>query len=435
MKKHIYLRVLLLMAATWLVQSNCAVNKKIVLTNRYDVLKLGHLPVGLWVTPPDSFRNDAEYKKISDCGINFLNGFGYNENTPDKINSSLALCERYGLKYFVNKTNVDKAIKAYATDPDKKLLDTFIAGIKGYSNHPAFAGELLMDEPGKPLIPSVAAFTKRFEKEYPGKMWHVNLFPAYATGGIQTFSYEDYIDSWLKYTEPNYLSYDSYPLLKDAGIINDYFYNLDLVRSKTLERGIPFWTFIQTLSIAQTPGVPDKRDPSEADIRWQVWVNLAFGAKGIQYFCYWSPGSGAELFGAALIALDGKETAQYGYVKKLNADINKTGQILLGCDALGVIQTAKKPYPLYSPEIRSFGPVRKAEGDDHVIGCFKDRNGKFKVLVMPLTPDKGATVSLLLDKEVKSVTLVQGETVQRQKVRKGCLVQSIAAGNAVLIEF
>ena len=28
-----------------------------------------------------------------------------------------------------------------------------------------------------------------------------------------------------------------------------------------------------------------KRDPTEAQIRWQVFTSLAYGAKGVLYFC------------------------------------------------------------------------------------------------------------------------------------------------------
>lgn len=435
MNNKVFSKFLLLILVSGVFGSNNVAIAKTVQKNQYDVLGIGCLPVGMWVTPPDRFRNDAEYKKMAESGINFVNGFSHNENTPDDIKQALDLCNKNGLKYFVNRRSVHAAIHTHAHSTATGIPDDFIAGLKEYADYPAFAGELLMDEPGKPLILSVAAFTKSFENNFPDKMWHVNLFPTYATGGIQTFSYEDYIDTWLKYTEPRYLSYDSYPLLKEGGIINDYYFNLDLVRAKTYERKIPFWTFIQTLSIAQTPGVPDKREPSEADIRWQVWSNLAFGAKGIQYFCYWSPGNGAELFSDALIAADGRETAKYSYVKKLNADIRMTGKILLDCDAVGVIQTAVKPFPLFAPEMRNFGPVLRVTGEDNIAGCFKDKRGKYYVLISPLTPEKGADVTLQLDKKVKYVTLIKGDCAKKIKVNNNRIAQNIGIGEAVLIAF
>ena len=30
-----------------------------------------------------------------------------------------------------------------------------------------------------------------------------------------------------------------------------------------------------------------KRDPTEAQIRWQVFTSLAYGAKGVLYFTNW----------------------------------------------------------------------------------------------------------------------------------------------------
>ncbi len=403
--------------------------------NSYDPLELGCLPVGMWVTPPEKFLNDAEYKRMAMSGINFVNGFGYHERSNGNINKALDLCHKYGLKYFVNRSDARKTILAYDQNKDESVLLQFISDAKLFAAHPAYAGELLLDEPGKDLIPTVAEFTSHYEKTYPDKMWHVNLFPTYATIGIKTHSYEDYIDTWLDATNPRYLSYDSYPLLTDGTIIDDYYYNLDLIRSKTLDRKIPFWTFVQTLSIARTPEVPDKKDPNEVDIRWQVWANLAFGAKGIQYFCYWTPASTSEDFGDALIGLDGKATARYKYVKKLNTDIKKAGEILLHCDAVGVIQTSPNPFPLYGIGLSSFGPILSVSGDDNIVGCFKDEDGQLKALIAPLLPGKSATVVLELDTKVKSVNIISDKKEREVKVKKQQLKHKIAAGDAVLIEF
>lgn len=403
--------------------------------NNYDVLGLRQLPIGMWVTPPDQFRNEKQFKRISRVGINFVNGFSYHENSLEKIENTLDLCAKYNLKYFVNRNNASEAILSYAEEPVQSILDNFMAGVEDYVDHPAYAGELLFDEPGKPLFGSVSAFTKQFQKQFPDKMWHVNLFPTYATGGIQSPSYEDYISSWLDQVNPGYLSFDSYPLLKKGGIIRDYFYNLDLIRSKTVERGIPFWSFIQTLSIAQTPGVPDKRDPSEEEIRWQVWMNLLFGAKGIQYFCYWSPGSGSEVFSDALITREGKKTKKYNYVRGINNDINQIGNILLHCDAVGVIQTAKTPYPLYSESLEHFGYLKRTSGDDSMVGCFIDPDGRHYLLATSLTPENGATVKFVFDDSIDHVIAIKGKRTKRINIKNGELVKTISPGDAILITY
>lgn len=403
--------------------------------NRYDIMNMNELPIGMWVTPTDQYRNDGQFQRITKAGINFVNGFCPHEDTSDEIKTALDLCAKYNLKYFVNRRNVHKAILSYADNPDNTIIENLMADVKDYIAHPACAGELLFDEPGKPLFSSVEAVIKEYEKLYPDKMWHINLFPTYATGGIKTTSYEDYISSWLNVIDPKYLSYDSYPLLKTGGIIQDYFYNLDFIRAKTLQRKIPFWTFIQTLSIAQTPGVPDKRDPSEKEIRWQVWVNLAFGAKAIQYFCYWSPQSGAEAFGEALITGEGKKTDKYDYIKRLNSDIKKIGRILLDCDAVGVIQTTVNPYPLYEANRKNFGPIKEVNGDDNIVGCFTDKNGDYRVLISPLNPNNDATVKLVLDHDTDYVIVIKGKKEKRVKIKNQELVQTLSAGDALLVKF
>lgn len=402
-------------------------------TQQYDVLGLGEIPIGLWVTPPAAKQNTEEYARIRRCGINFVNGFCWNEPSNAAIKKALDLCGENDLLYFSNKSVTADDVKKYSAKADASLLRKFVESIKPYASHPAFAGELLMDEPGLPLFEALSKFTSTFERNWPDKMWHINLFPAYATGGIQASSYEEYINKWFETMSPKYLSYDSYPLLTDGSITDDYFYNLDFIRMKTRFKKIPFWTFIQTLSIAGTPGVPDKREPSEADIRWQVWSNLAFGAKGIQYFCYWSPGNGSETFGDALIDLNGNETVRYAYVKKLNSDINAIGKILMKCDAEGVILNSAKNYRLHSP-LYSFDPVEEVNGDC-IVGCFTSADGKKKALITPVTPDTGAKVTLVLKDGTKNVTVWKNDKSEQMSVSDGSLAFEIAAGDAVFVEF
>lgn len=398
----------------------------------YDVLQLGEIPIGLWLTPPGDYQTSDEYGRIKDCGINFVNGFSRNENSYNKLMNVLDYCEENGLKFFVNNSLVHKDIVQYSSDYDVTLLKEFTDRSKPFANHPAFVGELLMDEPGKPLFEAVNAFSNAFENAYPEKLSHVNLLPSYATGAIQAPSYEDYIDSWLETQNPRHISYDSYPLLTDGTIIDDYFYNLDLIRAKSRNKKIPFWSFIQTLSISGTPGVPDKRAPSEADIRWQVWSNLAFGAKGIQYFCYWTPSGGKEQFGEALIGLNGETTVRYDYVKKLNADINAIGKMLLECDAEGVIQNGD--YKMYS-SLYKFGDVDSVSGDGSLVGCFTSNKGQKKMLITGLNPDKEANVILNVNANVRSVNVWVNGKVEVKSSINNKLIFYINAGEAALVEF
>ena len=79
--------------------------------------------------------------------------------------------------------------------------------------------------------------------------------------------------------------------------------HLAVDRNASLKHGIPFWCALSELAgrwssrgLMLTGGwahrnyfnsmvFGGKRDPTEAQIRWQVFTSLAYGAKGVLYFC------------------------------------------------------------------------------------------------------------------------------------------------------
>jgi hypothetical protein len=57
-----------------------------------------------------------------------------------------------------------------------------------------------------------------------------------------------------------------------------------------------FWNFFNAMPFG------GHSDPSEAQIRWQIFTSLAYGAKGVLYFCYFSPaGHGTFARGGGVI--------------------------------------------------------------------------------------------------------------------------------------
>ena len=87
-------------------------------------------------------------------------------------------------------------------------------------------------------------------------------------------------------------------------------------RHRARATAIPFLLIVQAM-----PHGP-YRDPTEAEIAWQVNHALAFGARGISYFAYWTPVHvrGAEYwrFRHGLIE-NGRPTEHYAQAARLNA--------------------------------------------------------------------------------------------------------------------
>ena len=55
------------------------------------------------------------------------------------------------------------------------------------------------------------------------------------------------------------------------------------------------------------------RNPNEAELRWQVYTTLCYGATGISYFTYWGPRQWT-----GNIIDDGKRTPHYAMVRRIN---------------------------------------------------------------------------------------------------------------------
>lgn len=411
--------------------------------HQYDVLSLGEIPVGLWVTPPAEYINEEQYRTMRESGINFVNGFY--EGTDENIKKAMDLSYQNGMKFLVSQREIEANIRAYKENPDESLITQSMELIKKHSDHPAYAGQLFIDEPGKPMFRSVDAFIKAYEKEFPGRFWHVNMLPTYSRL-LGASTYEDYVESWLEMTNAPYFSYDSYPCLEvDEDAYNpryeieDYFYNLDYLRKTTRDAGIPLWSFIQTVPIFGVTTEPDKRTPSREDIRWQVYVNLAFGVKGIQYFCYWTSIQTTFKDNFAMISPTGEKTERYDYVQEVNRDFNEFGKILLNCNSEGIILNKKssdRRFELYYEPIRSFGPITSVEGETFVTGCFTNQDtGRKSVLITPCTPRDSVEGVLNLDKSVKTVEIYLNGEKKTQEIRNGEMAFQIDAGDAIFIQF
>jgi hypothetical protein len=89
-----------------------------------------------------------------------------------------------------------------------------------------------------------------------------------------------------------------------------YFLSLSTASKASTENGIPFWNMILS------SGHYNFRVPSESDIRWQFNTSIAYGAKGIMYYGWYS--SWLENNYRAPIDLSGKPTPVYYSIRRVN---------------------------------------------------------------------------------------------------------------------
>ena len=388
----------------------------------YDVFKLGEFPISYWYTvepasftkvDPDTGASYYDYEltkyrhqEMKDAGFNIVNYYGHSIDRSIQENKRIHdICAELDMKFLANVAAQDEA--------------TRIQLIKEYfGNSDTYVGEHYVDEPGVDKYNDIARFVDLYNSVLPNKEVYINLFPEYANAATQLKApYEEYIDKYLQKIKTKSLSYDFYSLNTNNEFIKTQFYsNLDLVRSKTLAKRMPFWVITQG---SQCPGT---RYPNEYEQRWSVWANIALGSKGIAYFCYWTPNGGAYDDTPSLIDINGNRTEMYDWVKRINADINTIGKKLLPCHADGAIMTSTTAYPLYDNAgagRSNYGPVRAVAGSQNLVcGCFRDARKSeagegykgYKNLVVSMIPNRTVEAYLTLDPSLAQMTVTHNNT-------------------------
>jgi len=220
------------------------------------------LGIGLWVDPPADKDMDARYAELAEANFTFV--IGAHASRPEEVNRQLALCEKHDMVAIVSMAG---------RSPDQ--LPT----------GPACWGYLIRDEPSAKDFPDLAKTVADIRKARAGKLAYINLFPNYANAQqLGTDSYDEHVQRFIKETNIDVLSMDHYPMFRpDADGRDHYCKNLEVMRRESLKAGIPFWNFFNTMPFGP------HTDPTEAQLRWQIYTSLAYGAKGVMYFCYWTP--------------------------------------------------------------------------------------------------------------------------------------------------
>ncbi|GGD61039.1 hypothetical protein [Paenibacillus nasutitermitis] len=221
---------------------------------------------------------------------------------------------------------------------------------------------------------------------------------------IQGGTYEDYVYRWVS-KSPDVLVYDHYPFLVGGGMTSDYFNNLEIIRRQALAGGVDFWSFIQSIGITDY-----LRVPNETEMRYQIYTNLTYGAKGYIYFTYWTPSSaGGENFHDGLILPDGTKNASYTWAQTLNAEVLQLGPKLMSLTSQAVYHTGTLPNNTNALPVSFFmQPANTAE--PLVFGYFTDGSGRKYVMVTNRDITNSRTVSFSLSplpsamKEISKVT-------------------------------
>ena len=148
-------------------------------------------------------------------------------------------------------------------------------------------------------------------------------------------TYREFVARYMELFRPKVLSFDHYPLIGEDDMRPQYYENLEIIREAAVQADIPFWAFAMT-----TPLGP-YREPTEAELRFQVFSNLVYGAQGIWYFCYKQPNP--EKFRSGVVDRQERPTHHYARVKRINAILHAWGPVLLDLRSTAVYHVGELP--------------------------------------------------------------------------------------------
>jgi len=271
-----------------------------------------HLVWGGFCVFEEEMLDPQKAQRASDMGMDF--GYVGFDQSHEKAHIMLDNAEKAGFLIFAHDPRLSGMPADRAFQLERAIAD--------YKDHPALMGITLRDEPGVYDFQRLHYLQKAMKKAMPGKICGINLYPIYANGDqLNHVSYETYVNRFAEKLAEGIISYDFYPLYgagqPETWLQDNYLRNFEIVARACQRKGCDMWYFIQNLAFNHI-----LRDPTEEDVRWQVFCALSFGAKVIQLFTYGTPGNGDETFEDSIIDRQGNATFRYNMMKKLIAEFN-----------------------------------------------------------------------------------------------------------------
>lgn len=392
---------------------------------------------------PD-FITDEWFKIIADSGVNLLN-HSYTDYTsqPTNVIKMLELGEKHQLGVCVYDSMISNG--------EGMTLEQISDRISEYSNYPAFSGLYVVDEPqwagfhlgdGTRTIDRYAPILSNLAEL--GVYGYANALPDYGQTN-KSENYDDYLNYFIESGNLPYLSYDSY-IWDEGHTMENYFYNLSVVRERAMAYDIPFWTFIQagsqwndgqTRFDSKTPYYPN-----EKQFQWNVNVNLAYGAQGIQYFTLFQPNyfawAESEPFDFqrnGMIGAWGNLNQWYFYAQTVNKQIAAVDEVLMHAKSKGVIVTseqAKKDNAESNCIMQgeAWRELVSVDGDA-MIGCF-NYQGKTALYVVNYDYEYAQNITLHFNEKHNMSVVYDAE---KSYVNTDKVTLTMQAGHGALVVF
>lgn len=368
MKKILILFVLLLLLTSCLIEIIDDIKPTYVDAKSIDEMLIGinvstystlkdtiEFPILGWEGVSNRHLNIERFKEARDAGLNLsLGGF----SNVDSVKKALDLAQEVGMKIFI-----------WCPELRTRTVET----VRRFQGHPANAGYFLQDEPSASEITTLSNLNRVIESVDNTRFSYINLHPN--TGTETTLSaenYNEYVSRFISRIPLKVLSFDHYPIENNT-IRYIWYQNLEIIRDEALKANIPFWAFALSAAHWSYP------IPTQEHLRLQVYSNLAYGAKGIQYFTFRIPNR--EHYISAPIDRNGNKTQEYYLIQELNKEIQALSYVFLSSEVTKVSHYGENPIGTKSfTTLPSNVKSLKIRGGNALISELKNQSNTFFML-------------------------------------------------------
>lgn len=218
---------------------------------------------------------DGYYQSLQDAGFTTITGaYEYELNRAAK----------HGLNVQIHIPELSPNLTKPINEED--IRAKFKAVYERIGKHPAVNGYSLRDEPNVNYFENLNKIKNIIRELDAEHECYINLYPNYANEqqmGVPT--YEEYAEEFAKQLSPDWIGYDHYAIYNDnAAMVPDrYWNNMNIIRNVAQKYGLNFRFIL--LSV----GHFNYRVPTKADLNFQAFSAIAYGAKCIEYFTYATP--------------------------------------------------------------------------------------------------------------------------------------------------
>ena len=336
------------------------------------------IPVHAWYSIPWEQTTVERYKELAADG--FTTSMSGLPNA-DAVAKALDVAKEAGVKLFITCPELEK-------DPETT--------VKRFMNHPALGGYHIIDEPNAKVFPHLAEWVKKIQAVDSNHPCYINLFPNYANAEqLGHSTYQAHVDSFVAMVPVTMLSFDHYPVTF-TGLRPEWYENLEIISNASRTSGRPFWGF--ALAVAHDPYPV----PTNAELRLELYSNLAYGAQGVQYFTYWTPTPGTWNFHMAPIDTSGAKTEVYDRVKEVNAEIQKYAGVFMGAKVISVGHTGDA-LPRGTKAFEPFPPFKEVKTPNGgAVVSRLEKDGFTFLVVVNRDYQKAMNLNITLDTGVKA---------------------------------